>query len=361
MIKNILINFFLLNKILSQDIFENHCNVEEGFSWCDTSNKCLRVDDEPCLPITKECALCLVENYGIDTYCGDGCSMTTLQNMENAGFLGTDENGCSIDKETIWCPSLDRCIEPTREKCRRFGEYSYDCNNIVCPMVCEYGYEKDTNNCDICKCSETIPQYDNCRVKRQLCDNIYACPKVEEVTHCSLGGVDDYTTYRLSVVLNDNVNIKNLYALFGDSTNEVGYTFNIPPAYQGDSVFNSNIGGISPELVQINYLSQYDSWFTIGITDGDPNNKLSSIGIDFNLWDENNGLNITNGAVFLLDPNEEMINGNEYIVGQITIRSGTLERVTMNIQGKTYSNNPHENTWTEENMIFHLSLDNLGH
>ena len=23
-------------------------------------------------------------------------------------------------------------------------------------MVCEYGYEKDTNNCDICKCSETI-------------------------------------------------------------------------------------------------------------------------------------------------------------------------------------------------------------
>lgn len=33
----------------------------------------------------------------------------------------------------------------------------------------------------------------------------------------------------------------------------------------------------------------------------------------------------------------------------------------MNIQGKTYSNNPHENTWTEENMIFHLSLNNLGH
>ena len=81
MIKNILINFFLLNKILSQDIFENHCNVEEGFSWCDTSNKCLRVDDEPCLPITKECALCLVENYGIDTHCGDGCSMTTLQKI----------------------------------------------------------------------------------------------------------------------------------------------------------------------------------------------------------------------------------------------------------------------------------------
>ena len=109
-------------------------------------------------------------------------------------------------------------------------------------MVCEYGYEKDINNCDICKCYETVPQYDNCRVKRQLCDNIYACPKVEEVTHCCLGGVDDYTTYRLSIVLNDNVNIKNLYALFGDTTNEVGYTFNIPPAYQGDSVFNSNIG-----------------------------------------------------------------------------------------------------------------------
>ena len=61
------------------------------------------------------------------------------------------------------------------------------------------------------------------------------------------------------------------------------------------------------------------------------------------------------------DPNEEIVDGNEYIVGQITIRSGSLERVTMNIQGKTYSDIPHENTWTEENMIFHLSLNNLGH
>ena len=362
-----MINFLkvllLINYVIGDDIFNNHCNMEYGFSWCDTSNKCLRDEEEPCLPITKECALCLVEHYGHDDQCGEGCSMQTLQNMENAGFLGTDENGCSIDRETIWCPSLDRCIEPTRESCRKYGEYSDNCNNTICPMVCEYGYEKDTNNCRVCRCSTEPPTYDNCHIKRQKCNDNYLCPLVEEVTHCSYGGVDGYTTYRLSVVFNDKINIKNVYALFGDSQdNPNGTPITIPPAYQGDSIFNSNLGGISPDLIRINYLSQYDSWLTIGLTDGDPHNKLSSIGVDFSSWSETNGLIVENGAVFLLDPNEENVHGNKYVVGQITIPTGTIETVNMNIQGQTqeFTDNQGHNTWKEYNIEFDLSLSNIN-
>ena len=53
-----MINFLkvllLINYVIGDDIFNNHCNMEYGFSWCDTSNKCLRDEEEPCLPITKE-------------------------------------------------------------------------------------------------------------------------------------------------------------------------------------------------------------------------------------------------------------------------------------------------------------------
>ena len=354
--------FFLLSKcILGDDIINNHCNIQAGFTWCDTSNKCLRTDDEPCLPITKACALCLVEHYGHDSKCGEGCSIETIQTMENAGFLGTDENGCSIDKETIWCPSLDRCIEPTKEYCRSFGEHTNGCTDIVCPMVCEYGYEEDITKCSICRCSTTPPTYDNCHIKRQLCNSPHICPIVEEVTHCSYGGVDGHTTYRLSIEINDQINIKNIYALFGDSKdNPAGYPLIVPPAYQGNSIFSSNLGGVSPDLVQINYLSEYDSWLTIGITDGDQNNKLSSVGVDFSLWTDTTGLTITNGAIFLLDPNEEFIYGNKYVVGQITIPTGSIEKVYMNIQGQTFSDIQGHNTWTEENIEFDLSLSNVN-
>ena len=70
-----------------------------------------------------------------------------------------------------------------------------------------------------------------------------------------------------------------------------------------------------------------------------------------------------NGAIFLLDPNEEIIHGNEYVVGQITIPTGSIEKVFMNIQGQTHgstgANSLGQNTWTEKNIEFDLSLSNI--
>ena len=354
----------LVNNVISDDVFSNHCNVPNGFIWCDTSNKCLRPIDEPCLPITKDCAICLINNYNNNNNeyeCEKGCTMDTLRNMENAGFLGTDENGCSIDRETIWCPSLDRCIEPTREICRPYGEYSSSCNNVVCPMVCEYGYDKDTNGCTICRCSNVIPTYNGCNIKKQKCNSIYTCPVIHEVTQCSYGGLEGFTTYRLSLQINDHLNIKNIYAIFGNSEDVInGNSLFVPPAYQGDNIFNSNIGGIQSELIDINYLALYDSWLTIGITDGNIDNKLSSIGVDFNSWTETSPLNVTNGAIFLLNPNEVVPYTNEYIIGQLTIPTGSIEKVYINVQGQTFSEIEGDDTWTEENIEFDLSLNNIN-
>ena len=134
----------------------------------------------------------------------------------------------------------------------------------------------------------------------------------------------------------------------------------VPPAYQGDNIFNSNIGGIQSELIDINYLALYDSWLTIGITDGNIDNKLSSIGVDFNSWTETSPLNVTNGAIFLLNPNEVVPYTNEYIIGQLTIPTGSIEKVYINVQGQTFSEIEGDDTWTEENIEFDLSLNNIN-
>ena len=129
-------------------------------------------------------------------------------------------------------------------------------------------------------CSEV--RINNCPIQYADCDSQYVCPKITEITECGDGGIDGYTTYQLSLVVK-NDNVKNIYAIYGSDTNQE-YPLDVPPAYQGSSIFNNNIGGINPQLININSDARFDSWLTISLTDGDPDNKLSAIGIDFNSW-----------------------------------------------------------------------------
>ena len=76
----------------------------------------------------------------------------------------------------------------------------------------------------------------------------------------------------------------------------------------------------------------YDSWLTIGITDGDPHNLLSTIGIDYSNWNSENGLDIDNGALFVMDPRINAETGNEYILGQLTLSDDiSVHHVQLNL------------------------------
>ena len=70
-------------------------------------------------------------------------------------------------------------------------------------------------------------------------------------------------------------------------------------------MFGSNIGGVSDSIIRINR-SVYDSWLTIGITNGNINNNLNTIGIDYQQWNEENGMDINDGAIFLMNPDKTM-------------------------------------------------------
>jgi hypothetical protein len=170
------------------------------------------------------------------------------------------------------------------------------------------------------------------------------------VTHCSTGGIYGYTTYELSLRILDE-NIYNIYALFGDRIEGEDIMF-IPASYQENNVFNSDFGGIPEEIIEINPNLRYDSWLTIGLINGDPGHKISSIGIDFSEWNDNKDLVIDNGAIFLLEPNERITagRGDDYVVAQLTIRSDYTKQAIFNVQGKTMDSG----TWAERLVVFNL-------
>ena len=96
--------------------------------------------------------------------------------------------------------------------------------------------------------------------------------------------------------------------------------YDVPEAYQTSNNVGANIGGINPLLLTYYPNSEFDSWLTIGVTDGNSLGTVNTIGIDFSQWDENNGLNIEDGAIFLNDPFTQTSH-KKYIIAHLTLRN----------------------------------------
>lgn len=186
-----------------------------------------------------------------------------------------------------------------------------------------------------------------CSIEKPECNYEYVCPKITEITDCGEGGVDGFTTYQLSLTIKPNKQIKNIYAIYGDPTSEMYW----PPAYNIGGPFDSDIGGISPTFFSIIPNAKYDSWTTIGITDGDQHNELSTIGIDFSEWNEENSVTTSNGAVFLMDPTI-ILHHDEYVIAQLTLPSDETHIMNVNVQGKLTTG---IHAWTELNVEFRLN------
>ena len=206
-------------------------------------------------------------------------------------------------------------------------------------------------DCSI-QCHENVPIIDDeCPVQQPSCDHYnFICPKITEITTCSEGGIDGFTTFQLSVIIKPYVDVKNIYAIYGDEMSQ-HVVMHIPRAYQSSINYGSNIGGVNPFFIDSFPNTVYDSWLTIGLKDGNLDNKLSSIGIDFNEWTEKNDLETSNGAVFVMDPEEVIVTGNEYLIAQLTVRRDSNPTAVINIQGNRNGNG---HSWIESNVRFDL-------
>lgn len=308
----------------------HNCLIGAGYTWCESSQNCIRQWLEPCSDNYLDCKDCLMkQRIGINIACPQSCD-----------------------------------------------NYHAPCPEVMCAMYCDNGFQQGENGCNICSCNEQLiatdpmppiapslpppmPTQNNCEIPYEECNNLYACPKITEITQCSEGGLEGYTTYRLSIILKPNMNIKNVYALYGSEDSQGNTHMILPASKQVENAFGSNLGGVSDSIINVNPDSAFDSWITIGITDGNIHNDINSIGIDYESWDELHDMDIDNGAVFLMDPDTLMVS-NEIIIGQFTIRNGSDKRGKINIQGKFLTNygNVADNSWKQEDIEFVLNQPN---
>ena len=98
-------------------------------------------------------------------------------------------------------------------------------------------------------------------------------PVTPVVTQIAAGGIACFSTYELAISLSDDVH--NVHSMYGDAANPMV----IPAAFQVSA--GADVGGVDPQFVALIPELAYDSWLTIGSTDG--STSLTTTGIDFSV------------------------------------------------------------------------------
>jgi len=108
----------------------------------------------------------------------------------------------------------------------------------------------------------------------------------------------------------------------------------LPAAFQVDTPFGADLGGVNPAFFAFSPDALYDSWLTIGKEDGDIDGSLSSIEVPFADWSPANPMTVDNGAAFYMDP--AVAAGTEsnaaVLLAQLTVPAGGQRRATMGAQ-----------------------------
>eukprot|EP01045_Picozoa_sp_COSAG04_P024837 COSAG04_NODE_3164_length_3099_cov_3.504000_1_plen_579_part_10 len=184
----------------------------------------------------------------------------------------------------------------------------------------------------------------------------------------SVGGVKDHTTYRLMGHLPSSSEVRatpappalrwpcprdltsgrwcpqSVYSIFGSPTTS-GLLF--PPAHQEPKPFGVDLGGVDPAFVAIKPGCAYDSWISLGITEGDSRGRLSTVGIDFESWDSSTALRTDTtlgGSVFFMDPDDSELltpSGGDgdlrsVVLAQLTLPTAlSSQPIHLNAQGRS--------------------------
>ena len=176
-------------------------------------------------------------------------------------------------------------------------------------------------------------------------------PIATPVVTTAEASIEGHVTLLLSLQLNDEA--RNVYALHGGT--ETGSPLYFPPAYQVAAPFGTNVGGVPSAFWELaDTGARWDSWLTLGITEGDHDGTIGSVGINFRQWDEDTPLTedpINGGAVFCMNPGLCASNdGSAVVVAQLTVRqSNEIPDATVGLQGRSVTGPD----WTQD-VVFPL-------
>jgi hypothetical protein len=173
---------------------------------------------------------------------------------------------------------------------------------------------------------------------------------VTPITETLEASKDGYTTYQLKLVLGEDE--VNCYTIFGDPHPD--HHMIMPAAFQAAAPFGANMGGTNPAFWPIMADTQFDSWLTVGLTEGDTAGAISSIGVDWGAWTEEAGIEVDDGAVFWMSP-DDAPRVREVVIAQLTLPSGVAEwSAVVNAQGRSTSGEGED--WDVYNMRFGMPL-----
>ena len=168
-----------------------------------------------------------------------------------------------------------------------------------------------------------------------------------KVTVIATDGVAGATTYQLSISAASSA-VRNVYTIFGDVRNPM----HLPAAFQAETPFGAHIGGSDPLFYAVEPMAEFDSWLTVGIEDGNSENKVASINIPFEGWTAAEALYVSNGAVFWMQPDDApRLEDQDVTVGQLTLKSDQRVRASMNAQGRSIEPG---NDWEQSPVLFWL-------
>merc|ERR1712166_450289 len=276
--------------------------------------------------------------YQNQTGCGVGSSDSTADSLVLQGTLTSEQMevtydiaGCSDKKSsTVVCSS---------GKIIRNGDGDMVCATrpcvADCPVVCFAAY---TDCAGVCGSTRTENSAGVCAFNSGPYK--YVVPFLTKMSQ-SNSGMD---TYRFGVTLKDEA--VNLYTIMGTSKGAMV----IPQAYQTPN-FGVNYGGVKTGVIDAISAAGYDSWLSVGITDG--SSGLGSAGISWKSWTSTKGVSSKDCGIFWMNPAKTTATAaGQIVLGQLTIKTGVSPQWQMGMVGKTASGNP----WREDNVNWSSSL-----
>jgi hypothetical protein len=126
----------------------------------------------------------------------------------------------------------------------------------------------------------------------------------------------------------------------------------------------AQIGGVNPQFYNLKgaaQYAQYDSWLTVGMTNGESTTAISALGDYFTSWSETKMLTTEDGAIYWMNPGDGPsvtdANGRvgtgtptgNIVVAQLTVKTGTSFDARLNCQGRTN----HGDNWVSTDIKFH--------
>ena len=127
----------------------------------------------------------------------------------------------------------------------------------------------------------------------------------------------------------------------------------VPASLQQATPFGVNLGGSNTAFYAVMPDCEFDSWLTVGPTDGSDNGAISAIGVEWDAWDETTAMSVDNGAVFWMNPDDGPGKGAagadhadyDAVLAQLTMADGTSGAMRFDAQGNSAGKGAHD--WEE--------------